>query len=93
MSTPTNQQTDTEQLHRQIEDIRRELNKTVAQLASTFPFFFFPLSLFFFFLGPEPRPLRAVAPQPDTDVFRRQLLLAVAGALAVGFLFIGRRSA
>jgi hypothetical protein len=74
MSTPTNQQTDPEQLRQQIEDIRRELHKTVAQLAS------------------RPEPARAVAPQPDTDASRRQLLLAVAGALAVGFV-VGRRSA
>ena len=33
MSTPSNQQTDPEQLRREIEEIRRELGETVAQLA------------------------------------------------------------
>ena len=33
MSTPPNQQTDPEQLRREIEEIRRELGETVAQLA------------------------------------------------------------
>ena len=33
MSTPSNQQTDPEQLRREIEQIRRELGETVAQLA------------------------------------------------------------
>ena len=33
MSTPPNQQPDPEQLRREIEEIRRELGKTVAQLA------------------------------------------------------------
>jgi ElaB/YqjD/DUF883 family membrane-anchored ribosome-binding protein len=32
MSTPSNQQTDPEQLRREIEEIRRELGETVAQL-------------------------------------------------------------
>jgi MYXO-CTERM domain-containing protein len=34
MSTPPNQQTDPEQLRREIEEIRRELGETVAQLAN-----------------------------------------------------------
>jgi ElaB/YqjD/DUF883 family membrane-anchored ribosome-binding protein len=33
MSTPSNQQTDPEQLRREIAEIRRELGETVAQLA------------------------------------------------------------
>ena len=74
MTTQSNQQADPEQLRRQIEDIRRELSKTVAQLAS------------------RPEPARGVAPPSATDMRRHTLLLAVAGALAVGFL-VGRRSA
>ncbi|HEX5897911.1 MAG TPA: DUF3618 domain-containing protein [Solirubrobacteraceae bacterium] len=77
--TPSNQRTDPEQLRREIEAIRRELGETVAQLAQK--------------ADVKTTALRHTpdsAQQAATGARRHPLALAVAGALAVGFL-VGRR--
>jgi hypothetical protein len=96
MSTPSNQQTDPEQLRREIEEIRRELGETVAQLAHKAD------------IKAQAREkvqevkANALSHAPDsaqqaaTGARRHPLPLAAAGALAVGFLLgrrVGRRSA
>jgi hypothetical protein len=84
MSTPSNQQTDPEQLRREIAEIRRELGETVAQLAHKAD------------IKAQPREkvdeVKTNGLRHTPDPGRggaHPLPLATAGALAVGFL-LGR---
>jgi Protein of unknown function (DUF3618) len=95
-TTPSNQPTDPEQLRREIEAIRRELGETVAQLAQKADVEAQAREkveeVKANALRHTPDSARGVAAQPATGLRRHPLALAVAGALAVGFL-VGRRSA
>jgi ElaB/YqjD/DUF883 family membrane-anchored ribosome-binding protein len=100
MSTPSNQQTDPEQLRREIEAIRRELGETVAQLASKADVKAQARDkvqeVKATALRRTPESARGRAEQAATGLRRHPLPLAAAGALAVGFLVgrrVGRRSA
>ena len=107
MSTPPNQQTDPEQLRREIEEIRRELGETVAQLANKADVKAQAREKVQEVktnvqgvkdnaLRHTPDSARGGAQQAATGVRRHPLPLAAAGALAVGFLVgrrVGRRSA
>ena len=100
MSTPPNQQTDPEQLRREIEAIRRELGETVAQLAHKAD-----VKAQVREKADEvkaaaqrrtPDSARGGAQQVATGARQHPAPIAVVGALAVGFLVgrrIGRRSA
>ena len=100
MSTPPNQQTDPEQLRREIEEIRRELGEHVAQLAHKAD-----VKAQVREKADEmkaaaqrhtPDSARGGAQQVATGARRHPAPIAVVGALAVGFLVgrrIGRRGA
>jgi hypothetical protein len=94
MSTPPNQQTDPEQLRREIEEIRRELGETVAQLAHKAD-----VKAQVREKADEmkavaqrrtPETARDGAQQVATGARQHPMPLAVGGALFVGFL-VGRR--
>jgi ElaB/YqjD/DUF883 family membrane-anchored ribosome-binding protein len=94
MSTPPNQQTDPEQLRREIEEIRRELGETVAQLAHKAD-----VKAQVREKADEmktvaqrrtPDTARDGAQQVATGARQHPMPLAVGGALFVGFL-VGRR--
>ena len=100
MSTPSNQQTDPEQLRREIEAIRRELGETVAQLAQKADVKAQAREKVEEVKATAsrrtPDSARGGAQQVATGVRRHPLPLAAAGALPVGFLVgrrVGRRSA
>ena len=100
MSTPSNQQTDPEQLRREIEQIRRELGETVAQLAHKADVKAQAREkvqeVKANALRHTPDSARGGAQQVATGARRHPLPLATLGALAVGFLLwrrAGRRSA
>jgi ElaB/YqjD/DUF883 family membrane-anchored ribosome-binding protein len=100
MSTPSNQQTDPEQLRREIAEIRRELGETVAQLAHQADVKAQVREnvqeVKANALSHTPDSARGSAQQAATGARRHPLPLAAAGALAVGFLLgrrVGRRSA
>jgi ElaB/YqjD/DUF883 family membrane-anchored ribosome-binding protein len=94
MSTPPNQQTDPEQLRREIEEIRRELGETVAQLANKADVKAQAREkvqeVKANTLGRTPDTARSGANQVATGAREHPAPLAVGGALLVGFL-IGRR--
>ncbi len=80
MSTPPNQQTDPQQLRREIEEIRRELGETVAQLAQK---------------GDVTVQARENGAQQVATGARQNPARLAVGALVVGFLIgrrVGRRS-
>jgi hypothetical protein len=94
MSTPPNQQTDPEQLRREIEEIRRELGETVAQLAHKAD-----VKAQVREKADEmkaaaqrhtPDSARGGAEQMTTSARQHPVPIAVVGALVVGLL-IGRR--
>ena len=97
MSTPSNQQTDPEQLRRAIDAIRRDLGETVAQLAQKADVKAQAREkvqeVKANALRHTPDSARGGAQQAATGVRRHPLPLAAAGALAVGFLVGRRRSA
>jgi hypothetical protein len=100
MSTPSNQQTDPEQLRREIEQIRRELGETVAQLALKADVKAQAREkvqeVKANALRHTPDSARGGTQQVATGARRHPLPLATLGALAVGFLLgrrAGRRSA
>jgi hypothetical protein len=100
MSTPSNQQTDPEQLRREIEQIRRELGEAVAQLALktdvNAPAREKVQEVNANALRHTPDSARGGAQQMATGARRHPMPLATVGALAVGFLLgrrVGRRSA
>ena len=98
MSTPPNQQTDPEQLRREIEEIRRELGETVAQLAQKADVKAqarekvqeVKATSGADALRHTPDSARGGAQQVATGARQHPAPLAVGGALLVGFL-IGRR--
>jgi ElaB/YqjD/DUF883 family membrane-anchored ribosome-binding protein len=100
MSTPSNQQTDPEQLRREIEQIRRELGETVAQLAHKADVKSQAREkvqeVKANALSHTPDSARGGAQQVATGARRHPLGVATVGALVVGFLLgrrVGRRSA
>ena len=107
MSTPSNQQTDPEQLRREIEQIRRELGETVAQLANKADVKAQAREKVQEVkanvqgakdnaLRHTPDSARGGAQQVATGARRHPMPLATVGALVVGFLLgrrVGRRSA
>jgi len=94
MSTPPNQQTDPEQLRREIEEIRRELGETVAQLAHKADVKAQVREKTDEMKATAqrhtPDSARGGAQQVAAGARRHPAPIAVVGALAVGFL-VGRR--
>jgi Protein of unknown function (DUF3618) len=78
MSTPSNQQTDPEQLRREIAEIRRQLGETVAQLAQK--------------ADGKAQAREKVQDVRATGARRHPVPLATVGALALGFV-LGRLAA
>ena len=100
MSTPSNQQTDPEQLRREIEQIRRELGETVAQLALKADVKAQAREkvqeVKADALRHTPDSARGGAQHVAAGARRHPTPLATVGALVVGFLLgrrVGRRSA
>ncbi len=107
MSTPPNQQTDPEQLRREIEEIRRELGETVAQLAHKADVKAQAREKVQEVkanvhearanaLSHTPESARGGAQQVATGARRHPIPVAAVAALVVGFLLgriVGRRSA
>jgi ElaB/YqjD/DUF883 family membrane-anchored ribosome-binding protein len=93
MSTPSNQQTDPEQLRREIEAIRRELGETAAQLAHKADVKAQAREkvqeVKASALSRTPDSARGGAQQVATGARRHPVPLAVVGALAAGFV-LGR---
>jgi ElaB/YqjD/DUF883 family membrane-anchored ribosome-binding protein len=93
MSTPSNQQTDPEQLRREIAEIRRELGETVAQLAHNTDVKAQAgekvQEVKANALSHTPDSARGGAQQVATGARRHPVPLATVGALAVGFV-LGR---
>jgi hypothetical protein len=96
MSTPSNQQTNPEQLRREIEQIRRELGETVAQLALKADVKAQAREKVEEVKANTLSHTPGSAQQVAAGARRHPLPLATAGALAIGFLVgrrVGRRSA
>jgi ElaB/YqjD/DUF883 family membrane-anchored ribosome-binding protein len=100
MSTPPNQQTDPEQLRREIEEIRRELGETVAQLAQKADVKAQAgdkvQEVKASALRRTPDSARGGAQQVATGARQHPVPLATVGALVVGFVLgriVGRRRA
>jgi ElaB/YqjD/DUF883 family membrane-anchored ribosome-binding protein len=96
MSTPSNQQTDPEQLRREIEEIRRELGETVAQLAQKADVKAQAREKVEEVKANTLRHTPDSAQQVATGARRHPMPLVTVGALAIGFLVgrrVGRRSA